>query len=80
LNIAGDIPDDQGPKAMWDWLESRYEDDSRWDLEREFKDLQMISIEPKEFLVKVDNYIARIKAAGSMKSRKDTRQIKLENR
>ncbi|MFN5854603.1 MAG: hypothetical protein ACK456_01675 [Pseudanabaenaceae cyanobacterium] len=38
LNIAGDIPDDQGPQAMWDWLESRYGDDNRWDLEREFKD------------------------------------------
>ena len=68
LNIAGDIPDDQGPKVMWDWLESRYGDDNRWDLEREFKELKMISIEPKEFLAKVDNFIARIKAAGGTTS------------
>ena len=64
LNIAGDIPDDQGPQVMWDWLESRYGDDNRWDLEREFKELKMTSIEPKAFLARVDNYISRIKAAG----------------
>jgi hypothetical protein len=64
LNIAGDIPDDKGPEVMWNWLESRFGDDNKWDLEREFKDLKMISIEPKEFLARVDNFIARIKAAG----------------
>jgi hypothetical protein len=64
LSIAGDIPDDEGPETMWNWLESRFGDDNRWDLEREFQSLKMVSIQPKPFIALNDRFIARIKAAG----------------
>ena len=60
LNIARDIPDDEGPQAMWDWLKSRYGDDNKWDLKREFKDVKMVSIDPKAFLALVDRSMSRV--------------------
>jgi hypothetical protein len=29
LSIAGEVSDDQGPAAMWEWLESRFGDKNR---------------------------------------------------
>ena len=64
LKIAGDLPDDEGPLKMLDWLKSRYGDDNRWDAESDLKNLNMIGIEPAGFLGNLDTGLARVKAAG----------------
>ena len=45
LAIAGDVPDEEGPIVLLDWLKSRYGDIHRWDAERECKESKMTGIE-----------------------------------
>ena len=67
LKIAGDLPDDDGPLKMLDWLKSRYGDDNRWDAESDLKNLSMLGIDPAAFLGDLDTGLARVKASGGFR-------------
>lgn len=63
LNIAGDIPDELDAEEILEWLDERFGDENKWELERDFKSLQMNGIDPKPFIASIDRFLARIKAA-----------------
>ena len=50
LKIAGDVPDEEGPIVLLDWLKSRYGDINRWDAERDYKKAKMIGIDASQYL------------------------------
>ena len=64
LKIAGDLPDDDGPFKMLEWLKSRYGDDNRWNAESDLTNLTMLGIDPAAFLSDLDTGLSLVKASG----------------
>ena len=64
LSIAGDVPDEDGPIVLLDWLKSRYGDINRWDAERDYKDAKMIGIDGAAYLAVLDTALAMVKHSG----------------
>ena len=64
LNIAGDVPDEEGPIVLLDWLKSRYGDINRWDAERDYKEAKMVGIDAAHYLATLDTALAMVKHSG----------------
>jgi len=64
LNIAGDVPDEEGPIVLLEWLKSRYGDINRWDAERDYKEAKMIGIDASQYLATLDTALAMVKHSG----------------